>query len=53
MPAHVLRKAVVGVEFIASAVTSAIESQQVELIPIASKRCQCMSGSEHRDEGDT
>ena len=34
MPAHVLRKAAVGLEFIASAVTSAIESQQVELTPV-------------------
>ena len=33
MPAQVLRKAVVGVEFMASVVTSAMESQQVELIP--------------------
>ena len=34
MPAHVLRKAVVGVEFMAKAVTSAMESQQVELMPV-------------------
>ena len=34
MPAHVLRKAAVGLEFTASAVTSAIESQQVELTPV-------------------
>ena len=33
IPAHVLRKAAVGLEFIANAVTSAIESQQVELMP--------------------
>ena len=33
MPAQVLRSAAVGLEFIASAVTSAIESQQVELMP--------------------
>ena len=33
IPAHVLRKAAVGLEFTASAVTSAIESQQVELMP--------------------
>lgn len=33
MPAQVLRKAFVGVEFMASVVTSAMESQQVELIP--------------------
>ena len=34
MPAHVFRNALVGVEFIARAVTSAMESQQVELIPL-------------------
>lgn len=33
MPAQVLRKVAVGEEFMASAVTSAMESQQVELIP--------------------
>ena len=36
MPAHVLRRTVVGVEFIANVVTSAMESQQVELIPMDS-----------------
>ena len=33
MPAQVLRSAAVGVEFTASAVTSEIESQHVELTP--------------------
>ena len=40
IPAHVLRKAAVGFEFIASAVTSAIESQQVELMPMEARNCQ-------------
>lgn len=34
IPAHVLRRAFVGDEFIANAVTSAIDSQHVELIPV-------------------
>ena len=34
MPAHVFRSAAVGLEFTASAVTSAMESQAVELMPI-------------------
>lgn len=33
MPAQVLRKRVVGCELIANAVTSEMESQQVELMP--------------------
>ena len=36
MPAQVFRKAFVGVEFMASVVTSAMESQEVELIPTES-----------------
>lgn len=34
MPAQVLRRAAVGVEFMARAVTSAMESQQLEPIPV-------------------
>lgn len=37
MPAQVLRRVAVGVEFIASAVTSAMESQHVELIPVGAE----------------
>lgn len=49
IPAHVLRKAVVGVEFMAKAVTSAMESQQVELMPV--DRHGIVSISEAQDWG--
>lgn len=49
MPAQVLRRVAVGVEFIANAVTSAIESQHVELIPVGGKvsRVCCALSDDH------
>lgn len=49
MPAQVLRRAFVGVEFIASVVTSAMESQQVELIPMENGDHQSLSLEDRED----